>query len=149
MATTTNYSWTTPDDTNLVKNGASDIRTLANAIDTSLKTVQNSIPSNELSTNAQTGTSYTLALSDSTKIVELNNAAAITLTVPTDASVAFPVGTQINLLQTGAGQVTVVGASGVTVNSEGGKLKLKGQWAAATLVKRATNTWVIFGNTAA
>ena len=102
-----------------------------------------------LATNAQTGVSYTLALGDQTDIVELNNASAITLTVPTDASVAFPVGTQINLLQTGAGQVTVVGASGVTVNSEGAKLKLKAQWAAATLVKRATNSWVLFGNTAA
>lgn len=99
-------------------------------------------------TNAQTGTTYTLALSDSGKLVELSNAAAITLTVPTNSVTAFPTGTQIDLLQTGAGQVTVEGA-GVTLQSEGSKLKLKGQYAAATLIKRATDTWVLIGNTSA
>jgi hypothetical protein len=101
-----------------------------------------------VSTNAQTGTAYTLALTDSGKLVELSNAAAITLTVPTNATTAFPTGTQIDLLQTGAGQVTVGGA-GVTLQSEGSKLKLKGQYAAATLIKRATDTWVLIGNTSA
>ncbi len=99
-------------------------------------------------TNAQSGTAYTLALTDSGKLVELSNAAAITLTVPTNATTAFPTGTQIDLLQTGAGQVTVGGAS-VTLQSEGSKLKLKGQYAAATLIKRATDTWVLIGNTSA
>ncbi len=100
-----------------------------------------------LSTNAQTGTSYTLVLADAGKLVELNNAAAITLTIPTDASVAFPVGTQVNILQTGAGQVTVSGA-GVTINGTPG-LKLRTQWASATLVKRATDTWVVMGDLSA
>jgi uncharacterized protein (DUF2147 family) len=99
-------------------------------------------------TNAQTGTTYTLVLTDAGKLVEMSNAAAITLTIPTNSSVAFPTGTQIDLLQTGAGQVTVGGA-GVTLQSEGSKLKLKGQYAAATLIKRATNTWVLIGNTSA
>ena len=99
-------------------------------------------------TNAQTGTAYTLALSDADKLVELSNAAAITLTVPTNATTAFPTGTQIDLLQTGAGQVTVGGA-GVTLQSNGTKLKLNGQYAAATLIKRATDTWVLIGNTSA
>jgi uncharacterized protein (DUF2147 family) len=99
-------------------------------------------------TNAQSGTAYTLALTDSGKLVELSNAAAITLTVPTNGTTAFPTGTQIDLLQTGAGQVTVGGA-GVTLQSEGSKLKLKGQYAAATLIKRATDTWVLIGNTSA
>ena len=99
-------------------------------------------------TNAQTGTAYTLVLTDAGKLVEMSNAAAITLTIPTNSSVAFPTGTQIDLLQTGAGQVTVGGA-GVTLQSEGSKLKLKGQYAAATLIKRATNTWVLIGNTSA
>ena len=68
-----------------------------------------------LTTNAQTGTTYTLALTDGNNtMVELSNASAITLTVPLNSSVAFPVGSQVNLLQTGAGQVTVAGASGVT-----------------------------------
>ena len=99
-------------------------------------------------TNAQTGTAYTLALSDADKLVELSNAAAITLTVPTNATTAFPTGTQIDLLQMGAGQVTVGGA-GVTLQSNGTKLKLNGQYAAATLIKRATDTWVLIGNTSA
>jgi hypothetical protein len=99
--------------------------------------------------NAQTGTTYTLVLSDLGKLVELNNDAGITLSVPTNSSVAFAVGDRIDLLQTGAGQVTVVGAVGVTLNSEGSKTKLAGQWAAATLIKRATDTWVLIGNIAA
>ena len=96
--------------------------------------------------NQQTGTTYTLVLSDLGKLVELNNAAAITLTIPTNASVAFAIGDRIDLLQTGAGQVTVSAAGGVTLNSEGAKNKLAGQWAAATLIKRAADTWVLIGN---
>ena len=98
--------------------------------------------------NAQTGTTYTLVLTDAHKLVTLSNASAITLTVPTNSSVAFEIGDQVNLLQLGAGQVTVSGA-GVTFRSEGSKLKLKGQYAMATLVKIDTDTWVLVGNTAA
>ncbi len=98
--------------------------------------------------NAQTGTTYTLVLADAHKLVTLSNASAITLTVPTNSSVAFEIGDQVNLLQLGAGQVTVSGA-GVTFRSEGSKLKLKGQYAMATLVKIDTDTWVLVGNTAA
>lgn len=104
---------------------------------------------NELATNEQTGTAYTLALTDSGKIVETNNASANTLTVPPNSSVAFPVGVQITVLQTGAGQTTLVAGSGVTVNSADGNLKLSGQWSAATLVKRSTDTWVAIGNLSA
>lgn len=103
--------------------------------------------SSTLVTNAQTGTTYTLVLTDKDKLVELNNASAITLTVPTN-TVAYPVGAQINLLQTGSGQVTVVGDTGVTVNATPG-LKLRAQWSSATLIKRATNTWVLVGDLSA
>ena len=99
--------------------------------------------------NAQTGTTYTLVLTDAGKLVTLNNASAIALTVPTNASVAFAVGDQINLLQLGAGQVTVAGDAGVTVSSEGAKLKLKAQYAIGTLVKTGTDGWVLVGNLAA
>ena len=99
-----------------------------------------------ISTNAQSVTSYTLVLADQGKIVELSNAAAISLTVPTNASVAFPVGTQILLASTGSGQVTVSGNVGVTINSSNG-LKLRSQWSVATLIKRATNTWLLSGDT--
>jgi hypothetical protein len=97
--------------------------------------------------NAQTGTAYTLLLSDAGKLVTFNNAAAITLTIPTNASVAFPTGTRIDLLQYGAGQVTVGGA-GVTIRSSGSKLKLAGQYSGATLWKKGTNEWVLIGDIA-
>lgn len=102
-----------------------------------------------LTLNAQTGTTYTLALTDSGKFVTQSNASAITTTVPPNSSVAFPIGTQVNLLQLGAGQVTVAAGAGVTIRSEGSKLKLKGQYATATCVKIATDEWVLLGNTAA
>lgn len=98
--------------------------------------------------NAQTGTTYTLVLGDAGKMVTLTNASAITLTVPTNASVAFPVNTRIDLLQYGAGQVTVGGA-GVTIYSSGSKLKLTGQYSGATLWKKATDTWVLIGDLSA
>jgi len=101
-----------------------------------------------LTLNAQTGTTYTLVLTDAHKLVTLSNASAISLTVPTNASVAFDIGDQVNLLQLGAGQVTVGGA-GVTLRSQGSKLKLNGQYSTATLVKIGTDEWVLLGNTAA
>lgn len=98
--------------------------------------------------NAQTGTTYTLVLTDVAKVVSLTNAASITLTIPTNATVAFPTGTQILLYQGGAGQVTVGGA-GVTIRSQGTKLKLFGQYAVAGLLKVGTDEWVLFGNVTA
>jgi hypothetical protein len=103
----------------------------------------------ELNTNAQVGTTYTLALTDDGKVVEMNNASANTLTVPPNSSVAFPVGAQILVLQTGAGQTTVAAGAGVTVNSKDGNLKLSAQWCAATLIKRATDSWVVVGDLSA
>lgn len=96
--------------------------------------------------NAQTGTTYTLALADRSKCVTLTNASAITLTIPLNSSIALAVGSQILLYQGGAGQVTIAGAAGVTVRSQGSKLKLAGQYAVAGLVKIATDEWVAFGN---
>ena len=90
--------------------------------------------------------SYTLVLADDGKVVELSGGG--TLTVPTEASVAYPVGTQITILQTGSSQVTVAGDTGVTVNGTPG-LKLRAQWSSATLLKRATNTWVLMGDLSA
>lgn len=96
--------------------------------------------------NAQTGTTYTLALGDAGQLVTLTNADPITLTVPTNASVAFPVGTVITIVQGGAGTVEVEGAGGVTVNATG--LTLAEQWSAASLVKIATDTWLLIGDVA-
>jgi hypothetical protein len=90
--------------------------------------------------------SYTLVISDVGKIVEISNASANTLTVPLDATLNFPVGTQLTILQTGTGQTTITpGTVGVTINGTPG-LKLRTQWSSATLIKRAANTWVAIGD---
>jgi hypothetical protein len=101
----------------------------------------------DLATNAQAA-SYTLVLADKGKLVEMSNASANNLTVPLNSSVAFPVGSQINILQTGAGQTTVVATGGVTINATPG-LKLRAQWSSATLIKRGTDTWVLVGDVSA
>lgn len=102
------------------------------------------IPDSNLSINAQVD-SYTLVLSDADKLVELNVGGANNLTVPLNSSVAYSVGTQINILQTGAAQTTIVATGGVTINATPG-LKLRAQWSSATLIKRATDTWVAIGD---
>jgi hypothetical protein len=102
----------------------------------------------ELTLNAQTGTTYTLVLTDSAKFVTLSNASAITATIPPNSSVAFPTGTQVNLMQLGAGQVTVAAGSGVTLRSAGTLVKTSAQYAVATLLKIDTDTWVLVGNLA-
>ena len=99
-----------------------------------------------LALNAQTGTTYTPVLADNGKLVTLSNASAITLTVPLNASVAYATGAQINIQAIGAGQVTVVGDTGVTVNGTGTKLRT--QWSAATLVKLGTDSWTLIGDLA-
>lgn len=101
-----------------------------------------------LLTNSQTGLTYTFVLADNGKVVEMNNASANTLTVPTDASVPYAVGSQILVRQVGAGQTTIAAASGVTLRARVG-LKLAGQWAECVLTKRATNEWVVVGDVSA
>jgi hypothetical protein len=86
--------------------------------------------------------SYTLALGDANNIVEMNVATANTLTVPPNSAVAFNIGARIDLSQYGAGQTTVVAGAGVTVRAAAG-LRLNGQYAGATLRKRATDEWVL------
>jgi hypothetical protein len=98
-----------------------------------------------ITTNRQTA-SYTLVLSDADKLVEMNVGSANNLTVPLNSSVAFPTGTQILLAQYGAGQTTIVATSGVTVRSNGGKLKLNVQYSGATLIKIGTDEWYLFGD---
>jgi len=98
-------------------------------------------------TNRQTA-SYTLVLGDADKLVEINNASANNLTIPLNSSVAFATGTQILLAQYGAGQTTIVATSGVTIRSNGAKLKLNAQYSGATLIKIDTNEWYLFGDIA-
>jgi hypothetical protein len=90
--------------------------------------------------------SYTLSnLNERDTIVEISKSSGTTLTIPTNSSVAYPVGTTIDIIQTGTGQVTIAGSGGVTVNATPG-LKLRTQWSSATLLKRAENTWLVYGD---
>lgn len=216
MATTTNFGWETPDDTDLVKDGAAAMRTLGNSIDTSFvdlkggtsgqmltkasntdldytwvtpeigditavvagtglsgggttgsvtvsidtattvdlstsQTLTNktlTAPKINLSLNAQTGTTYTLVAGDSGKLVTCANASAITVTVPPSV---FAVGEQINIAQTGAGQVTFAQGAGVTIVSIGATAsapKISKQYGAATVICTASNTFLIIGGLA-
>lgn len=88
---------------------------------------------------------YQIVLSDDGKIVEMNSATTNYVTVPLAATVNFPVGTSINILQVNDGQTIVEGAVGVTINATPG-LKLRAKWSSATLVKRAANSWVLMGD---
>ena len=97
--------------------------------------------------NAQTGTTYTTVLADDGKLVTCDNAASIALTIPPNSSVAYGIGTQINIMQMNAtGTVTITAGAGVTLQSDGSKLKTNAQYAVATCLKIASDTWVVVGN---
>lgn len=166
--TTTNFGWTIPSDTDLVKDGAAAMRTLGNNIDTSMVDLKGGTTGQVLSKNsntdmdftwieqddttlsfnAQTGTTYTLVASDSAKLVTLSNASGITLTVPPSV---FSTGNQIHIQQIGAGQVTLAQGAGVTITSTGATSsapKLRAQYSAATIICTASNTFTVLGDLA-
>jgi len=168
MATTTNFGWTTPNDTDLVKDGAAAIRTLGSSIDTSFVDLKGGTTGQvlakatgtdldftwieqddtTLSFNAQTGATYTLVASDLAKMVTLDNAGAITLTVPPSIFVA---GNIINIQQIGVGQVTLSQGAGVTITSTGATAsapKLRVQYSAASILCTASNTFTVLGDVA-
>lgn len=139
--------------------GTTLTQTLTNkTIDGGLNTLQN-IPVSAITNLAssyaplnlsfnQSTISYTLELGNAASQVEMNVGTANTVTIPTDASVSFPIGTTILIAQIGSGQTTVVPASGVTLNATPGA-KLRTQWSVATLVKRNTNVWLLSGDVVA
>ena len=223
MATTTNYGWDTPDDTDLVKDGAAAIRTLGSSVDTTTKNlnpqtttgaiayrsatanvntalpigtagqilaVSGGVPAwinndqgditevqagtgisvasgtgpvpvvsydfragSALTLNAQTAT-YTIILTDADqKLVTMSVATANDFQIPTNANVAFPVGTVINVIQIGAGQTTIkaVTSATTTISSTGASAiapKLRAQYSAASCIKVATDTWYVVGDIA-
>ena len=102
--------------------------------------VDDLIPLLAMTQNAQTGVTYSFLLADFTKLVTLNNASAVAVTLPLEATVAWPTSTQLRLLNIGAGTVTVAGAVGVTIS--GTPLTLA-QFKGANLIKTGTNSWVM------
>lgn len=105
--------------------------------------VANRIPLTTI--NAQTDTNYTLVLTDAYKLVILTNGSPVAVTIPTNAVVAFPIGTQIDFIQGGAGKVTFSGA-GTTINSLSSFKSISGQWVGVTLVQTATDVWSLIGS---
>jgi hypothetical protein len=123
--------------------GTTDTQALTNkTINYNLNTITNLPTYNPaLTLNAQSGTTYTLVASDVNKLVTLNNASAITVTIPAST---FTTGQQINLQQIGAGQVTIQGDGTTTFTGTG--TKLRAQYSAATLVCTASNTFTLIGD---
>jgi len=203
MANTTNFGWETPDDTDLVKDGALAIRTLGSAIDTSMVDLKGGTTGQILSKTSNTdmdftwitndvgditavntnspltggGTSgaltlgvdlaavskvtlndrtatYTAVLADADqKLVRMNVASANQFRIPTNASVAFPIGTIINVTQLGTGQTTInaVTSGTTTIVSTGATAAapvLRARYSAASCIKTATDTWLIVGDIA-
>lgn len=101
--------------------------------------------------NAQTGTTYTLVAADQSAIVTMNNVSANTLTIPPNSSVAFPVGTKVEIWALGAGTTTIAGGTGVTLQGNGGSASagscdIQTRYGGATLTKIATDTWMVGGD---
>jgi len=164
---TTNFGWTVPSDTDLVKDGAAAIRTALGGVDTSFVDLKGGTTGQVLSKasgtdldfawiaqddttlalNAQTGTTYTLAAGDAVNtLVQLNNASAITVTCPPSV---FSIGDQMNVYQRGAGQVTFAQGSGVTIRSTGATStapKLRAQYSAATVICIGVSEFLIVGD---
>jgi hypothetical protein len=171
---TSNFLWQMPTSSDLVTDLPADFEVFGQAVDTALADLKGGTTGQVLAKNsgtdmdfiwtaaddttleieAQTGTTYTFALADQPNIlVTASNAAAQTYSIPTNASVAFPIGCQINIIQIGAGQVTInaVTSGTTTVLSTGASAaapKLRAQYSAATCIKVATDTWYVVGDVA-
>lgn len=167
MASTTNYNWSTPDDTSLVKDGAAAIRTLGSSIDTSMAELRGGTTGQVLSKtsntdmdftwieqddstlafNAQTGTTYTLVAADAAnKLVTTSNASAITVTIPPSVFVA---GNQINLQSIGVGLTSFVAGAGVTITSTGAVAAapvLRARYSACTIICTASDVFTVIGD---
>ena len=95
--------------------------------------------------NAQVGVTYTAVLTDADKIITLTNGAAIAMTIPANASVAYPIGTKLNFQQLGAGAVTVGITTDTLLINSGATLVMNGQNSIATALKITATSWVLFG----
>jgi hypothetical protein len=144
MATTTIFGVTIPDDTDLVKDGAAAIRTVGNGFDGAL---------GKVALNAQTAT-YTVVITDNqNKVITMDVATANDFLIPTNANVAFPIGSVINVVQIGAGKTTIkaVASGTTTINSTGATATapdLREQFSAASCIKTSTDVWLVVGDIA-
>ena len=144
MTTTAILGITIPDDTDLVKDGASAIRTVGNGFDDALA---------KLTLNAQTAT-YTVVLTDNRNtLVTMDVATANDFLIPTNANVAFPIGSVINVIQIGAGTTTIeaVTPGTTTISSTGATAtapELIAEFSAASCIKVGTDTWYVVGDIA-
>jgi hypothetical protein len=164
--TTTNFGWTVPADTDLVKDGAAAIRTALGGPDTSFVDLKGgttgqvlSKASNTdldftwteqddttLSFNAQTGTTYTLVAADLGKLVTTSNASAVTVTIPPSV---FAAGNIINLQSIGVGLTSLAQGAGVTITSTGATASaptLRARYSACTIICTASNTFTVVGD---
>jgi hypothetical protein len=97
-----------------------------------------------ISLNTITNADYTLVIGDRFKTILMTSSSAHTLTVPTNAAPAFNIGDSIDIVQMGTGQVTIAGSGGVTIDGNPG-LKIVGQYVMVSLLKIATDTWLVVG----
>ena len=164
--TTTNFGWTVPSDTDLVKDGAAAIRTALGGVDTSMVDLKGgttgqvlSKASNTdmdftwteqddttLSFNAQTGTTYTLVAADLGKLVTTSNASAVTVTIPPSV---FAAGNIINLQSIGVGLTSLAQGAGVTITSTGATASaptLRARYSACSIICTASNTFTVIGD---
>jgi hypothetical protein len=164
--TTTNFGWTVPADTDLVKDGAAAIRTALGGPDTSFVDLKGgttgqvlSKASNTdldftwteqddttLSFNAQTGNTYTLVAADLGKLVTTSNASAVTVTIPPSV---FAAGNIINLQSIGVGLTSLAQGAGVTITSTGATASaptLRARYSACTIICTASNTFTVLGD---
>ncbi len=142
MTTTSIFGITIPDDTDLVKDGASAIRTVGNGFDSAV---------GQVTLNAQTATYTAVATDNRNKLITMSVASAHDFLIPTNASVAFPIGSVINVIRIGTGQTTIkaVTSGTTTISSTGATAttpKLRAQFSAASCIKVATDVWYILGD---
>ena len=90
--------------------------------------------------------SKTVTLSDAGTLQQVNGTSAVTVTIPTNASVAFPIGTEIEILRNGTGDVTIAAASGVTITCSETARTIADQYTSVVLKKLGTNSWLLQGN---
>lgn len=98
--------------------------------------------------NAQSGSVYTLALTDAGKLVQMTASVSASVTIPANSTVPFVTGTAIAVTAWGSASCRIVAASGVTINStvgSGSPAALTARYAGAQLYKMDTNTWLVVG----